>query len=60
MSWLTNVVSEYRSAIFYHTPEQKAIAEAVTSEVQELYINKQGRKIVSQIVEAGPWYGGEE
>jgi peptide-methionine (S)-S-oxide reductase len=26
---------EYRSAIFYHSPEQKEIAEKVTAEVQE-------------------------
>lgn len=27
--------AEYRSAIFYHSPEQKEIAEKVTAEVQE-------------------------
>jgi peptide-methionine (S)-S-oxide reductase len=30
-----NIISEYRSAIFYTTPEQKEVAEKVTQEVQE-------------------------
>jgi peptide-methionine (S)-S-oxide reductase len=52
--------TEYRSAIFYNSPEQKAAAEAVTNEVQETYFAKQGKKIVTQIVEAGEWWSGEK
>ena len=52
--------TEYRSAIFYSSPEQKAVAEAVTSEVQDTYFTKQGKKIVTQIVEAREWWSAEE
>lgn len=51
---------EYRSAIFYHSPQQKEIAEAVTKEVQEAHVGPKGRKIVTQIVEAGQWWKAEE
>ncbi|KIL59810.1 hypothetical protein M378DRAFT_168812 [Amanita muscaria Koide BX008] len=49
--------TQYRSAIFYHSPEQKAIAERVTQEVQEKHFRQ---KIVTQIVEAGPWWDAED
>jgi len=52
--------TQYRSAIFYHTPEQKVIAERITQEVQEKYFAPAGKKIVTQIVEAGPWWDAEE
>ncbi|RSH91520.1 Peptide-methionine (S)-S-oxide reductase [Saitozyma podzolica] len=50
--------TQYRSAIFYHSPEQKEIAEKVTAEVQEKYLKN--RKIVTEITEAGPWYDAED
>ncbi|ORY33355.1 peptide methionine sulfoxide reductase MsrA [Naematelia encephala] len=49
--------SQYRSAIFYHSPEQKEIAEKVTQEVQEKYLK--GKPIVTQIVPAGDWWEAE-
>ncbi|KAI0076870.1 peptide methionine sulfoxide reductase [Panus rudis PR-1116 ss-1] len=52
--------TQYRSAIFYHTPEQKAIAERVTEEVQKKHFDPVGKKIATQIVPAGPWYDAEE
>ncbi|KAI8093837.1 uncharacterized protein BX664DRAFT_330703 [Halteromyces radiatus] len=49
--------SQYRSAIFYHSQEQKATAEKVTAQVQkEHYLNK---PIVTQIVPAGVFYDAE-
>ena len=52
-----DVGTQYRSAIFYHTPEQKQIAEetiaAVTNE--KLYVNP----IVTEITPAGTWYEAE-
>ncbi len=51
---------EYRSAIFYHSPEQKEIAQKVTEEVQEKYFTPQGKNIVTQIVEAGKWWDAEK
>ncbi|GFZ51088.1 Peptide Met(O) reductase [Saitozyma sp. JCM 24511] len=50
--------TQYRSAIFYHSPEQKEIAEKVTAEVQEKYLKN--RKIVTEITQAGPWYDAED
>ncbi|KAK8853471.1 peptide-methionine (S)-S-oxide reductase [Kwoniella newhampshirensis] len=50
--------SQYRSAIFYHSPEQEEIAKKVTAEVQEKYLK--GRPIVTQIAPAGKWYPGED
>jgi peptide methionine sulfoxide reductase MsrA len=32
---LSFIITEYRSAIFYSTPEQKEIAEKVIAEAQE-------------------------
>ncbi|KAI9010349.1 peptide methionine sulfoxide reductase MsrA [Phycomyces nitens] len=49
--------SQYRSAIFYHSPEQKKIAEEVTAEVQEKHYK--GKRIVTDIVPAGVFYDAE-
>jgi len=49
--------SQYRTAIFYHSPEQKAVAERVTAELN------QGRfrgRIVTQIVPAATFWPAEE
>jgi len=52
--------TQYRSAIFYNSPEQKAVAEAVTKEVQDTYFTKKGKSIVTQVVEAGEWWSAED
>ncbi|EPB86693.1 Peptide methionine sulfoxide reductase [Mucor circinelloides] len=49
--------TQYRSAIFYHSPEQKTIAEKVTAEVQEKHYK--GKKIVTEIIPAGIFYDAE-
>ena len=52
-----DVGTQYRSAIFYHTPEQKQIADDVIAA-----ITKEGmypRPIVTQIEPAGTWYEAE-
>ncbi len=49
--------SQYRSAIFYHSPEQKAAAEAVKAQVDAS--GKWPKKLVTEIVPAGPWYDAE-
>jgi len=48
---------QYRSAIFYHSPEQRQVAEAVTAAVtaQGIYSNP----IVTEIVAATTWYEAE-
>lgn len=68
---------EYRSAIFYNTPEQEEVAKRVTDEVQKKHFDPKGtplpsasgrrsdypttgKKIVTQIVAAGPWWDAED
>lgn len=53
-----DVGSQYRSAIYYHSPEQKAIAERKIAEV-----NKSGiwdNKIVTEVTEMGVFYPAED
>lgn len=52
-----DVGTQYRSAIFYHSPEQKATAETIIAEVtaQGLYTNK----IVTEVVPAETFYIAE-
>jgi methionine-S-sulfoxide reductase len=51
-----DVGDNYRSAIFYTTDEQKVVAERIKEELQV----KLDKKIVTEIVEAGPFYRAEE
>jgi peptide-methionine (S)-S-oxide reductase len=53
-----DVGSQYRSAIFYYTPEQKAAAEASKERLAKSGTFK--NKIVTEITEAGPFYRAEE
>lgn len=48
----------YRTAIFYHTEEQKKIAEQSKKELQES--GRFGKPIVTEIVPATPFYPAEE
>jgi peptide methionine sulfoxide reductase msrA/msrB len=50
--------SSYRSAIFYHSEEQKRIAEQVKASVDAS--GKWPRPIVTEITAAGPWWRAEE
>ncbi|KAI7900587.1 uncharacterized protein BX663DRAFT_532250 [Cokeromyces recurvatus] len=50
--------TQYRSVIFYHSPEQKVIAEKVTKEVQEKHYPD--AKIVTEIEPATRFYDAEE
>jgi peptide-methionine (S)-S-oxide reductase len=52
--------TQYRSAIFYHSPEQKETALKILEEVKEKHpLVIQGGKIVTEITEAGKWWDGE-
>ena len=59
-----DVGPQYRSAIFYHSPEQQIVAGQVTNQVQEKLDRKKnlygGSKIVTEIIEAGEWYDAEK
>ena len=48
--------SQYRSAIFYHDAGQKAAAEASKAALEKRF----GKKIVTEILPAGPFYRAEE
>jgi peptide-methionine (S)-S-oxide reductase len=53
-----DVGTQYRSAIFYHSPEQKAIAEdMIAALMKEQTFN---RPIVTEIAPAGPFYVAED
>lgn len=47
---------QYRTAIFFHDEEQKRLAEKTRAEVEK----ELGRKVVTEIVPAGPFYTAEE
>jgi peptide-methionine (S)-S-oxide reductase len=51
-----DVGAQYRSAIFYHSPQQKTAAEASLKRVQAQF----RRPIVTEIVPAAPFYRAEE
>ncbi len=53
-----DVGTQYRSAIFYHTPEQEAAAKASKEKVQAS--GKYKRPIVTEITPAATFYRGEE
>jgi peptide-methionine (S)-S-oxide reductase len=52
-----DVGSQYRSAIFYHSPEQKQTAEAVIRELDAEGL--WSRPIVTEVRAAGPFYRAE-
>ena len=49
--------TSYRSAIFYHTDEERKVAESVKARVDKY--GKWGGPTVTQIVKAGPFYKAE-
>jgi len=50
--------SQYRTAIFFHTPEQEAIAKKVKAELNAS--GKFKKPIATEITKAGPFYRAEE
>lgn len=57
-----DIGTQYRSAIFYHSPEQKEIAEKVSQDIKEKHplVKAKGGKLATQILPAGKWYTAEE
>ncbi|KAL8770704.1 MAG: hypothetical protein Q9203_003471 [Teloschistes exilis] len=49
--------TQYRSAIFYHSPEQQVAAKEVTEKVQQQWW-KQGT-VSTEVLEAGQWWDAE-
>jgi peptide-methionine (S)-S-oxide reductase len=55
-----DIGEQYRSAIFFHNPEQEAIANKLKDKLQETSIKKFNKKIVTQIVPAKKFFKAEE
>jgi peptide-methionine (S)-S-oxide reductase len=53
-----DVGTQYRSAIFYHTPEQRAVAEQTIAELEAARL--WGAPIVTELTEAETFYAAEE
>ena len=53
-----DVGTQYRSAIFYHSPEQKKAAEQSTQKLERT--KKYNKKIVTEITKATTFYPAEE
>lgn len=53
-----DVGSQYRSAVFYHSPEQQTVAEAVKTDLE--LSRKYRRPIATEIAPAAPFYRAEE
>ncbi|KAJ7088022.1 peptide methionine sulfoxide reductase [Mycena belliarum] len=51
--------TQYRSAIFTHSPEQIEIARRVTQEVQAERFTRKNRTIATEITPAGAWWDAE-
>ncbi|KAL8722211.1 MAG: hypothetical protein Q9225_001256 [Loekoesia sp. 1 TL-2023] len=52
-----DVGTQYRSAIFYHSPEQKQAAREVTEKAQQQWWKS--KSITTEILEAGQWWDAE-
>ena len=52
-----DVGTQYRSAVFFHSPEQQATAQRVR---EELNASRFGGRIVTEIVAAGTFWRAEE
>ena len=53
-----DVGDQYRSAVFFHTPEQEKSAKAAVEQLTESGVFK--RPIVTQVVAASEWWRAEE
>lgn len=53
-----DIGSQYRSAIFHHSPEQKTAAE--TSKAERDASGRYDKPVVTEITEAGPFYRAED
>lgn len=53
-----DVGTQYRSAVFYHSPEQKAIVQRVIAELDKMAI--WGNPIVTEVVPSEKFYRAEE
>lgn len=52
-----DVGTQYRSAIFFHSPDQERIATDVTAAVNQQWWQQ---KVVTKLVPAGQWWNAED
>lgn len=50
--------SQYRSAIFYHSPEQESMVKKIIAAAQKEWFK--GQKVVTEVIPAGQWWDAEE
>ena len=55
-----DVGEQYRSAVFYHTQEQEAVAQKMKEKLQASAMKRFGKKIVTEIKQASTFYKAEE
>ena len=55
-----DIGEQYRSAVFFHNPEQEAMANKLKEKLQEVSIKKFNKKIITQIVPAKKFFKAEE
>lgn len=53
-----DVGSQYRSAIFYHSPEQESSARRIIAAAQKEWFK--GQNIATEVIPAGQWWDAEE
>ncbi len=54
--------TQYRSAVFYHSPEQERVAREVTRQAAEQWYGggSGADAVTTEIVPAGPWWDAED
>ena len=55
-----DVGEQYRSAVFYHTQEQEAVAQKMKEKLQDAAMKRFDKKIVTEIKHASTFYKAEE
>ncbi|KAI1334576.1 PMSR-domain-containing protein [Xylariaceae sp. FL0016] len=54
-----DVGTQYRSGIYYHTPEQQQVAQDITKKAGEQWYQDKG-KIATEVLPAGTWWDAED
>ena len=55
-----DIGEQYRSSVFFHTPEQESSAKNLKEKLQNAALKQFGKKIVTEIVPASTFYKAEE
>ncbi len=55
-----DIGEQYRSVVFFHTPEQEAAAKAMKEKLQDASLKKFNKKFVTHIIPASQFYKAED